>query len=439
MASNSYPCSQHCITQANSGIIFPHIASVRWTEKKSTTIIASHNRRSNLHTHTHTHTYTHTLTHSHTHTHTHTHKHTHKKNEMRACIILQTTLRLVIVMSVLATMGLDGVLIRDLYSLRRQLQYLSKQQQQQPQLQGRFYHTPEPAQHGRRRHGRRPREQAQTIHPATRDLDPTSVQSQAFDDNLLSGTVPMLLVPDFAALLLISYWICDASSETRRDARRRARRRGCLMSRRNRGHPSETRDNQPESTSPQQRPWWRSCCGRWKEIGQGNSGDHTSSSAIPLQSSQQSQQQPIMPSMRSERRFSTGLRNPCPVRDNVYHTICRVLSSIFLVALTIYKPVIYMVQLQDQLYHDQITRDCSSNNFIGGGENTTALQVADFCSLFRTRLVLTFVWALLVLAELVIAYAAGELCVGGEEIDQMSIGSNGDAGDEEQGRIEDGR
>lgn len=359
---------------------------------------------------------------------------------MRTCTIVQATLQLIIAMSVFATLGLDGILIRDLHRLERQMQYLIKQQQQQqPELQGRFYHTPEPPQHEPRRHRRHPVEKANTIHPETIDLNPTWVQSQTFNGSLLSDTVPMLLVPDFAALLLISYWICDASSGRRRYARTRASRRICPMFREARGDLNETRDNPSGPPSQQQRPWWRSCCGRWKEIRQDNNGDHTSSTPIPLQSSRQPQQ-PIAPSTRSERRLPTGVRSSFLIRDNVYHTICRVLASIFLVALTIYKPVVYMVQLQDKLYHDQITKDCSSGaSFGGGGNNMTALGVTDFCSLFRSRLLLTFVWAFLVLAELVVAYATGELCAGEEETDLLSIGSNDDAGDEEEGAFEEHR
>ena len=36
-------------------------------------------------------------------------------------------------------------------------------------------------------------------------------------------------------------------------------------------------------------------------------------------------------------------------KGSIYYTVCRVLSAIGLVALTIYRPLIYIAQLQDQL------------------------------------------------------------------------------------------
>jgi hypothetical protein len=260
---------------------------------------------------------------------------------------------------------------------------------------------------------------------------------------LRSDTVPMLLVPDFAALLLIAYWIWDSSSRRGEDSRaRRGRRRRCggpwfKKHRRHLHHHNEmNEDLLGSSPDDERRRFWWPFRNRETRRDDEPSLRPSITTPIPLQPSQQAQRDHSLNSITSttvtegerydQQEIMVTRQNQHLIRDNVYHTLCRVVSSIFLVALTIYQPVLYMVQLQDQLYQDQITQDCSSSSSgRSSADGGNYVQADHFCLLFRTRILLTFVWAFLVLAELAVAYAAGELCSGedDEQHDNLPISS----------------
>ncbi|KAF9577998.1 hypothetical protein BGW38_006462 [Lunasporangiospora selenospora] len=112
------------------------------------------------------------------------------------------------------------------------------------------------------------------------------------------------------------------------------------------------------------------------------------------------------------------------VQDDVHHTIFRILASICLVTLSIYRPIIFIAQLQtliDYLQHAGKSNPTSSETpftqlyscqgpFNTPGDDQSQQNNTQFCWVFWVRIMFTFSWAFMVLAELMVAYADGEFC-----------------------------